>query len=1236
MDNGKDQPQLNKEQQAAAFCTENAVVAAGAGSGKTRVLANRFAWLLTEKGLDTDESVKIDEILTLTFTKKAAAEMFRRIHSLLTGIAENETGPKAEKARQALDDFIHARIQTLDSYSTAIVRQSASRYGISPDFTIDQERCRQIAMEESLPFLITHRHHPAVEWLYSDNRPNDIASGIFTDILVNYCQIDKPRDFTADVKTQFGIICSEWEKQRKELNILLEQTENLISEDDALLPDLVPLMKKYKKEKITIPDHDEIKCFFDMLLKLPSKSCTGKAQNDPLQKSLVKVLLFLSEICALKLNRGKRAENKVKENINKLRANFGRFSSLAVSCMQAGFIISVMNLLTQLQDRYLSRKRAEGVLTFKDVACLSRTILLEQHDIRQSEKESFKAIMIDEFQDNNELQKDLLFLLAEKQEKINSRIPGADDLSRGKLFFVGDEKQSIYLFRGADVSVFRRLKNEIKSHDLPLKINYRSSPSLIGAFNAIFGGSGFDPEGKEPMSVYPSVFAPEKNENPPLPLYEASYAPLEKGTEKNGSLSIYILNKNDDGGADEEERLGSDENEALFVAEKIQKLLKQKKYLPNDIAVLFRTRSIQYLFEKHLRLLGIPYSCEDVNDFFYGGPVNDIMSVLRLAAFPLDSASYAEMLRSPFAGLSLSAAALCLSIFAASENPRVFNDEPLPYLDETDKEGYLRGQKIYSSICGKAEEESISSLVSELWYKEGYRYETEWNPLTAAYRELYDYLFHLAVKADNANQGLAAFTDSMRTFRDRGGQLTDIEIPLEHTSAVHLMTIHKSKGLEFPVVFLCGCGKHSQTDRNSDVFFSNDAGVAFSAPLPAACYSIPNIKNNFFWEKAKEEIKLKRTAELRRLLYVGMTRAEKELHITGALEMKDDGGTDNFSLKVKNHIDKKCEKNMNQIYGDSIMDNDTFFGLLLPSVISRVPADGLKPGSGNNQEFFNLEEIPVYTEKQIKKRASAASNFSNDRKGLNEYIKKFESVYQKAEVIKTPVLRDNHKSAVSLKDKEQDQTADALHGKNFQVNSEYSGEKTDDVFKKVDSILEKLSKTGDENLQKFNSGSFGTIAHICVEACLNNEEPVIPVNITGSLSPAREKTLLEAGKELAVRFTESPLGKLAKSAKLRENEFSFRSLIRNKNKEEIFINGTVDLFFEASDSIHIVDFKTDSLEIPSEHIAQMASYYHAITELFAIPSKKECRVWLYYLRTGHAVEMTERVKKFNLELRAFS
>ncbi|MDR1836292.1 MAG: UvrD-helicase domain-containing protein [Treponema sp.] len=1252
MDIKTNRPDLNKEQKKAAFCTGNAVVSAGAGSGKTMVLANRFAWLLTEKGYE------VDEILTLTFTKKAAAQMFGRIYSLVSEIAEKETGLKHERARRALGNFIHARIQTLDSYSASLVKQCAHRYGISPGFQIDEERCREITLEVSYPFLIAHRHHPAIERLYYGNRPDGIVGNILANVLFNYCHIDKPVNFTANIKTQFDIICVEWEKHREKLKTILNEIECHIFKNNELLPAIVPIMEKYKKDNIDIPDSSAIREYFDQLLNAPSETLIEEAESHPIQETFVLLLYFLASINNLSLREGKRSGNPVKENVKQIRELLDPVSSLIISCMQAALNLSVMPLLAELQSRYMYKKRAEGVLTFRDVANLSRTILIEQEDIRQSEKESFKAIMIDEFQDNNELQKDMLFLLAEKLDVINKGVPPAEDLCSGKLFFVGDEKQSIYLFRGADVSVFRRLKDELKTADLPLTINYRSAPQLIGAFNAIFGGGNCDPEGKAPLFVFPSVFAPspdrlEKPVSQPLPLYEASYAPLKAENNYSGNLTLCILNKSADDTEDESGEkkacLSADENEARFAAEKIRQLLDEKtetggqKYQGNDIAILLRARTSQYYFEKHLRLLDIPCNCEDINDLFYGGLVNDIMSVLRLAAHPLDSAAYAEMLRSPFAGLSLSGTALCLSFFCnEKEASEPFNDMPLAYLDEADREKYCCGQKIYTTICKRAESETISSLVSELWYKEGYRYETEWNPQTNIYRELFDYLFHLAAKADAGNKGLASFTDSMRSFRDSGSRLSDIDIPLERPSAVHLMTIHKSKGLEFPVVFLCGCGKKSQTDSCDDVYFSDEAGVVFSSPAPPACRPISGKRNNYFWQRANRETKRKRTAELRRLLYVGMTRAEKELYITGSLDIKNSGKTDNFPLLIKNYTEKKCADNENYINGDSILDNDTFFGLLLPSIVQHMPSDGFKASSS----FFNLEEIPVYTEDYIKKYESKIIGFTNDQKGLNEFIEKAEACYKNTEVIKTPVLYDNHITPVSLRSIEEaalygEETGsvrlpeDGLPYRGFFINGELSGEKSDDIFKKVDLILEKFSQTGGEYAEKFNSGGFGTIAHICVEAHLNRKDPVIPANLAGYLSPSEMETLLDAGMELANRFVHSPMGKIAESAVMRKSEFSFRSLIKNEEGNGIFINGTVDLIFEAQNSIHVVDFKTDNREIPAGHTAQIACYYRAASSIFALPAEKECRAWLYYLRTGHAVEMTERVSKYNLEEKVF-
>ncbi|MCL2196457.1 MAG: UvrD-helicase domain-containing protein [Treponema sp.] len=1211
--------ELNEEQKKAAFCAENAVVTAGAGSGKTRVLANRFAWLLTEKDL------KVNEILTLTFTKKAAVEMNKRIYSLISHIAENESGIKGERAKKALDDFIHARIQTLDSYGASILKQCSQRYGISPDFTINEDRCWDIALEISYPFFIAHRHHPAIKKLYSDNQPQAIVSDIFANILFRYCRIDKPNNFFEDVIKQFTILCDEWGKKSGELVKILDDTKNLIYENPAFLPDLAPIIDLYNNGKIDILKPSVLKDYFNFLLNLPEDDCINEAQSHHVQNIIIDFLSYLDSFNShnLNLQKGIKYHNPVKDNIKEIRGYFDNILSLAISCLQAGFIISIMSLLSQLQNLYLAKKRAEGVLTFHDVANLSRTILIEQKDIRQSEKEEFKAIMIDEFQDNNELQKDILFLLSEKLNICGGTVPRADDLCADKLFFVGDEKQSIYLFRGADVSVFRKLKDEIKSKELPLKTNYRSCADLIGAFNALFGGSRFDSKGEAELHNFSSVFAPPEQ----LPIYEAGYMPLEAGGNNEGRLSINILNRNEESKIDET-KLSVQENEARYTAEKIHEIISEQKYQPDDIAILIRDTSYQNFYEKHLRFLGIPYTCEKINNLFYAGPVNDIMSILRLAANPMDKFAYIEMLRSPFAGLSLSAAMECMAYFFDGEKGAV----PIDNFDEFFPEGenkdrYENAINIYKSVKSNIDKKSISELVSDLWYEKGYRYETEWHPYTSAYCEMYDYLFYLAAKADSENQGLASFTDAMIELRDKGGQLlSDTALPLERPGAVHLMTIHKSKGLEFPVVFLCCCGKTSQRDRCDVVYNSETAGIVFSPPPPNECRRFSEKRNNYFWEQVSKDIKRKRTAELRRLLYVGMTRAKNELHITGFLDIKENEDIKDFSLLLKHNIETKRGNNDNYIEGDAIIDNDTLFGLLLPPLVSHIGEDGHNPESN----FFILNKIPVYTEEYLKKQSKKGETLQNNRNGLNRFIKKAESFYDKAKAIKTPVLHDNHITPVSLKRSEEDALA-----KSVPVNSKLSGKSSDDVFAKVDSMLARFSQNDDDEAERLNSGSFGTIAHICVEALLNKEKAVIPSNISGLLSPDETEMLMEAGDELARRFVSSPLGKIAESADLRESEFSFRMLIKNGKGKEIFINGTIDLFFEDKDLIHIVDFKTDNREVPTEHTAQMTCYFQAISTLFAVPFKKDCRVWLYYLRTGHAIDMTDRVRHFNLGQRVF-
>ena len=1263
-------PILNAEQRSAAYCAGNAVVAAGAGSGKTMVLAARYSWLVTER------KIRVPEILALTFTKKAAAQMHRRIYLELAEAAREGGGEKAKLASRALEEFAQARIQTLDSYCASIVRQAANRYGIRPDFSIDNERCQQLALDESLPFVIANRGHSAMERLYMRKSPMGIAKSIFALALSKCdCSGASPGDPKKDVRAQFAAICREWKRQSGAVMEKLDALAGAYQGNKKYHPDIGPILRQYEEGLAVFPGEKDLCAFFGQLAEAPHESAVEWAESQPLRGAMIGLCHFLASLNDLPLTKGQRSDNPVKDLLKEFRLLFPGFSALIVFCLQAGLIYSVLMLFADLRRRYAAKKRAAGILTFGDVAGLAGTILLEQPDIRQSEKEAFRAIMIDEFQDNNALQKDLLFFLAEKPGVSGSSVPSAGDLSPGKLFFVGDEKQSIYLFRGADVSVFRKLKDELGGMELHLKTNYRSAPRLIGAFNAIFGGCEFDPLGKSAAPAgCPAVFAPA---SPGLPSFEAAYAPLEAFKTQGGKLALCILDKPgaENGGARSAgsgsgaagENLGllsPLESEARYVAEKIRALLEEKdesggrKYMPGDIAILFRARSPQPLFEKHLMLLGIPYASEELNGFFYGGPVNDLMSVLRLAAYPTDRLAYAQMLRSPFAGLSLQGLAACLAACGGGAGeggsacgsacgsagggaggegiPGPFGEEPVAWLGGEDREKYRSGQRIYRKILEMACSQSISSLVSELWFGEGYRYETEWHPQTAAFREMYDYLFHLAAQADESGaagsapslSGLAAFTDYIQQLEQSSERLSDIGIPLERHSAVHLMTIHKSKGLEFPVVFLCCCDRSGRGNSSDDIFGA-ESGLTLNPPLPAECEGIKDIRRNYFWERSLAAEREKATAELRRLLYVGMTRAESELYLSGCLDLGKggDGGQESagesgadFSGRLKRYISAQAQKAAKSGAGDAIIDDGTFFGLCLPALGARIPEEG--PGAG--AAFFELEEIPAFAERDILSAETLGSRFSNDQKGLNGFFEAARHYYGSASVLATPHVAGKHFSPTALS---MESAAGEMPPGSFAASARYSGANAFDVFAGVDRMLERHAKKRGEDGEKFNQGSFGTIAHICVEAHLDGKKAAIPPKLAGFLTIKEARAFLEAGRELASRFVLSPLGIIAKKSAGRKSEFPFRSLVRAGEGDFFFVNGVIDLVFEDAEAVHVVDFKTDSSENPREHIAQMACYYKAASDLFAVPAKKSCKIWLYYLRTGRAVEVTEQARE---------
>lgn len=1116
--------ELDSSQRDAATMTRNAVIAAGAGSGKTRVLAARYAYLVVEKG------IPVHEILTLTFTKKAASEMYARIHQYLSHIDD-------ERATTAVTSFHTARIETIDAFCNAIARSACRLWGFSPDFTIDNDRARDIAQSIALPFFIERRSRIAIPALMIRTRLEDIPVNFFANTLINYCPVTGETDFAQTYSIQETEMYTRAKLTLTRLNGQVSSLVEIVRQS----PLKMKTIEDFKKKVETLP-------------------------NEPLSsrdEDLVETLSFYENLCALSIRGNSKEEDflRLKDVFNSIKKElFPEITAIAGFILNREAIADAFALLDEFALLFNRRKREEGVLTFTDVAHLARDALIRDRQLRQSYKSEFSAIMIDEFQDDNALQKDLLFLLAEKSDIQSPGVPQAHQLCPDKLFFVGDEKQSIYRFRGADVSVFRALADELAASDMPsLNTNYRSETNLLEAFNAIF----------------PEVFLSESN----LPRYEASFTPISTSRRSDGvdpSIEFLCL---DTDRFDKNNRsiLSPQQTEALAVAEEIAGLIKKgfpvrdgkgstRPISANDIAILFRSGTHQHLYEQYLRELGIPYQTESLRGLFNDAPVNDLYALLRLAVFPADLRAYAILLRSPLVGVSDLAFAHALvnanTKFQASGNPELFDPSIADAMDEQDRRLFLLGRQLWLSVQKDADRVPSADLVSRIWWNLGYRYSLLLHSGLDQYAELHDYFFELARQADRKGETLAVFLDRIADIRDNGDKIEGIQVPVERTGGVSIMTIHKSKGLEFPVVFLVDCanaGKNKGNDQS--VYMSDRWGITINIGLKGKGKAVSD--NPFFLE-GKEEERKKNLAELRRLLYVAMTRAELRLYISAQCSCKRDPIPETEATTDElRHI-------MTMIHQESLDKiSCSFLSLLsLPLSTQVLPQIRMR------------EVLPAprdYARQRTREASQAATSFP-------------EQAFISLATLPATEYPRPPKRRFTATGLPQSVETEAQKFSAFQHEQESDTES--------DELSRALEAEG------LNSAEFGTLAHKSIEAYLTN---------TPFTGPQGLVSILHA---MTQRFIDSHLGQLASDSEWRESEFAFITRMRD-GERDIAVTGQIDLIFDAGDAVYLVDYKTDRIENPAIHERQLSVYRKAAADLWHKPVES----WLFYLRTGNAIRL---------------
>ncbi|MGI5910461.1 MAG: UvrD-helicase domain-containing protein [Sphaerochaetaceae bacterium] len=1114
---------LDDNQIAAISCDDrNAVVSAGAGSGKTTVLSYRFLRLVVEG------KAHVDEILTLTFTRKAAAEMHERIHRQLLAYRK-DPDIAGELAR-----FPDAAISTLDSFCSRIVRCDCVRYGISPDYVTDDETCRRLAALCATQTLEEQAEDPATVFLAAMYSPEALVDEFLVPYAMERFTFTDPlrAEPAADaVRSYFLRAVSESYRKLMELVRWIGTLEDLTSSPVRRAKELCARIEDLLPPLVDAGSWPEIQRMFSS--ESLNLNMSGSSKNKP-------DCVALSEI------------------VPEYRRQLDRFHVAASALAQQDRLVPIFRFLEQFQNRFFEQKRRAGILTFSDVARMAVDILKTNPTLRRHFKNKFKYIMIDEFQDNDPIQKDLLYLLAERSEEEGEGIPSVDRLDRGKLFFVGDEKQSIYLFRGADVSVFKQLKHELGSAggvSLSLNTNYRSEPRLIDHLNDLF---------KRVMN----------NDGQP---WEADFSPLSTRMPSPGiAPSITFCFKpmhSEDAAADEPDSDDEDggelahasEAEAVHLADLIATMLDSDSYLipdgaggrrrpaPNDIAILLKSTGGQLSYEKALRAKGIPYTLQIPRALLMEAPANDLYNLLQLALYPEDRLAYVASLRSPFCRMSDTGVLAVIGKY--DEAPYLGVPYPVDEgvvgelesaLSASDLARYRIAAETFGNLAGQVGRVPVSRLLSYLWHDRAYRNYLVSNPSYQVYLEHYDYLWLLASQYDQRGDGLAEFLDFLRPRLGANEKLTDIELLHEDIHGVQIMTIHKSKGLEFPIVIVAGMGTKGSMERQPAFSPCGPVALPHHMEVVTAAGGKTVVNGSYYLDKDRQT-NLAR-AELKRQLYVAATRAETHLVFSGCENARNHGEDAELSNLLYMFV-RNSDLDM-----EHLVSNDPEISF---RVIEDVRADSL----------YAQGATPI-----------------GDRPDAQRCVSWYRNA--RPRIVYDLPLR-------------------------YGVTKLYGvGTGTEPLDIGSGQALPPLAC--DPTLKRYGlSSRFGTFVHAVADVLIEGGLPdpslqdlslLFPDGKPEPMSGTEFHRILSDGLSLARGFLDSDVWKELSSLEnaMIECEVPFFARAEHDGRE-VLLEGSVDLLVTLSDRQYIVDFKTDSLRNPQAHERQVRVYMEAMHRIYGLP-----------------------------------
>ena len=828
--------QLTDEQRRAVVARDVAIsVTAGAGSGKTRTLVGRYLALL-EAGLP------LQSLVAITFTDKAAREMRNRVRLIAADWLNHAATSREELWREAFSQLDAARISTINGLCAAILRSHPAEAGLDPAFNVlDEGRSsvwRARAVEEGLAWAAADRDAVGLFEVWQEEQ----VRRLLADLLARRLDAEQALARLAGGQPlqQWAVALDEW--FAAQLGAAPWQTS---------LETLASVQARIQDDKLEISRQ----------AVLASWEAARRAQADRDWDGLLEALLALRQAISSAGQKGNWAAEDLaaaRDAMAALRTHFDqvvshlvdkeKLPSWSLDCRAAALLPLIGRLFAQTQAIYRRYKSEARALDFDDLEQLTAQLLAGNQAVRARWQREINAILlVDEFQDTNQRQREIVYALSGFSPTLS------EPASHSSVFVVGDAKQSIYRFRGADVTVFRRLQADIRQAGgalIDFDVTFRAHGRLVELTNALL--APLMPAQDDEARPFDVPFAPLVAHRPePRPGMRPPY--LE-----------FLL------GLGEDKEAGRRAAAAGLCA-RLHELRRAGQIEWQDVALLFRASTAFETYEDALERAGIPFVTVAGRGFYTRPEIRDLLNALAAIAYPGDDLAMAGLLRSPAIGLSDEA--LYLLRWEGDQRRRPFWAAlqalaAIRGLQEGDRKRAEFARQLVAELHPRAGRTPVASLLKAFLDATYYRAALPLVPGGERLRRNMDKLLADAHRSELVS--VAEFLEYVAALRDVGAR--ESEAPTEAGGALQLMTIHKAKGLEFPVVVLADAG-YTGGFRSAPGYLDHELGLLLNLYDGEAQ---PLSFRLAAWREAEQE-----AAEERRLLYVAATRAREKLLISG-------------------------------------------------------------------------------------------------------------------------------------------------------------------------------------------------------------------------------------------------------------------------------------------------------------------------------------------------------------------